>query len=243
MAAETEPIKIKLTPKERAERRRKKLMNSEQDRIGTILGDRIAPSDDFKVPKKEEEKEMDNANGNNIFNNNSNNSGPKGMPDISQIADLMMSGSMGGEEAISESWFSKSVNRISDIIIVTTLVLISNGIINESHANFLKDAPKLTTVNLFLTLTIYNTTKYILLQQNYKYSKTFRGAAVALRLLLKESTLKLVLVTTYILTNSVKSWCMFLIVHVMVFNFFTAPNQGPMDTEGIYEEEPVIELD
>ena len=118
--SETEP-KTRLTAAERAARRRARVTNGEKDRISTILGDRIAPGDDFAAPPKEETKPETSNDQNGGQNENRPNPadmlGPGGFPDVSQMMEQIMTGGAGNPNVVVESPTSRRLNQVSDFVV------------------------------------------------------------------------------------------------------------------------------
>lgn len=147
------PVK-KLTAKERAERRKQRLMNNDGDRLKTILGDRIAPGDDLGPSKSP----VDEANSDNTNSPGSGSSpgadflGADGIPDFAKLAEMVSGGNAGENNRPIETFRDKIMNNISDFIVALFLVLINNGILNGDHFEVLKDVPDLTTSKLLLVL-------------------------------------------------------------------------------------------
>jgi hypothetical protein len=234
------PVK-KLTAKERAERRKQRLMNNDGDRLKTILGDRIAPGDDLGPSKSP----VDEANSDNTNSPGSGSSpgadflGADGIPDFAKLAEMVSGGNAGENNRPIETFRDKIMNNISDFIVALFLVLINNGILNGDHFEVLKDVPDLTTSKLLLVLFLYNVSKYFIFSQNYNTNGAFRGGRVALNFILSPTNAHLLLLLGFICMKTAQTYFLLLVLHVFVYNFFTG---GQNTNREVYEEEVMQEL-
>ena len=218
---------VRLSAKERAARRREKLLNkdSQEARIKEILEDRLEPGTDIQPRASEKNDEAGDKNNENKSSNDP----------IDQLTSLLgnkngipgMPGSHNNSAASAQPLPlpEKIADVFSTFLITLLLVLISNNILTKEDYPFLKYVPVLTTFNLLFTLMAFSASKYIVMRQSYTRSSTFANIKTFGSIMISPSKLDLFLSGLFIFINAMKNYALFLVMHVVVYNF-VVPNFG-----------------
>merc|ERR1712087_867654 len=217
---------IKLTAKERAARRRQKLLNkdSQEDRIKHILEDRLEPGTDIQ-PRASATEETSKKNKGDIdpieqiTTMLGNKNGIPGMPGSQQNSTQPMP----LPEKIADIFTTFSVTLF--------LVLVSNEIITKDSYTFVKHIPPLNTFNLLFTLMAFSASKYIVMKQSYTSSNAFANIRTFGSIMVSPAKLDLFLSGIFIFINALKNYALFLVMHVLVYNF-VVPNMGKIGGSG-----------
>lgn len=250
--SETKP---KMSAAERAAKRRERLMKKEDDRLKTILGDRLAPGDDMPTSsaKKEEiqqeklaKQASNNASASNTDDLAATIEGMKNgnMPDLANLAGLLSGGANPQSTAAAPPAPNSILKNGLNIFIAFMLVLLNNKILTlpeccDSYNKFLNLD---SFSNLFTTILFFQITNYLLLTKNgFKSSKIFSTCEMALNMVMSPSTVKMLLVCLYILIDTGKNLALFVVMNVIIGNVYTNFLKGDENLEA--EEEPVIDLD
>merc|ERR1712226_1755837 len=230
------------TAAERAAARRARLQNREQDRIQTILGDRLAPGDDF-APSKPEPVAEENANANATggienLTKNMQNGQP---PNMADLFSMMQGGAAaGGNKTQVTKTTSEKVFKFLDLFLPLLLVLVSNKILQIES---LENIAQLPGFQLFSTIFAYQISIYFLNTKlnPQRQNVIFSTIQAALSMFITPLAMKLLIASIFSLINTGKFYVTFLVGHVIVqscLGYFS-----PLENESFDDDEPVINLD